>query len=187
MNSKTSIALTKIASHHKEWITTCKALYGNNIEVDNYAEDYIQEVYIKLAKIKDLHSKVIKPDGKVSKGYVFFCLRSVVLNDLTKKKKVRYSHLGDQYDLEEKYMLVDTDRDLTDAARDEIEELMYKVAQEGSHWFDYKLFETYLRTGKSYRILAAETGLGIQTVYLSIKKTKLLIAEKLFDKYNTIK
>ena len=166
MNSKTNIALTKIAKHHKEFIETAKKLWGNNHDVYNYAEDYVQNVYIKLAKMDNLHDKVIKPDGSVSKGYVFFCLRSVVLNDLTKKKRVKYSHLGDQYDLEEKYMLIDSGRDFTDAARDEIEELMYKVAEEGSHWFDYKLFKTYLETGKSYRALAAE---------------------KLFDKYNKLK
>ena len=90
--------------------------------------------------------------------------------------------------MEEKYMLIDEGRDQIDEARDNIEELMYKVAEENSEWFDYKLFRTYLETGKSFRTLAKETGLGIQTIYLSIKKTKLIVADKLFDLYKkTIK
>jgi hypothetical protein len=85
-------------------------------------------------------------------------------------------------------MIIDEGRDPVDEARDNIEELMYKVAEENSDWFDYKLFRTYLETGKSFRTLAKETGLGIQTIYLSIKKTKLIVADKLFDLYkNTIK
>lgn len=187
MNSQTSKALEMIAKHHKEFINTCKSLYGNNMEVKNYAEDFIQNVYLRLSKYDDLYDKVIKPDGTVSKGYVFFCLRSVVLNELGRKKVIKYSHIGDQYDIEEKYMLIDEPRDFTEAARDEIEQKMYEVAEEYSHWFDFKLFKTYLETGKSFRKLASETGLGIQTIYLSIKKTKLLIADKLFNDYSKIK
>ena len=121
----------------------------------------------------------------MSKGYVFFCLRSVILNDLKKKRVTKYTYVGDQYDMEEKYMIIDEGRDKTDEARDNIEELMYKVAEENSDWFDYKLFKTYLETGKSFRTLAKETGLGIQTIYLSIKKTKLIVADKLFELYKT--
>lgn len=184
-SERTAEALTLVAKHHKEYINTAKSLYGNNHDVLNYAEDFIQECYIKLSRYDNLYDKVIKPDGTVSKGYIFFCLRSVILNALKKKRETKYNYLGDQYDMEEKYMLIDEGRDSIDEARDNIEQLMYKVAEEGVEWFDYKLFKTYLETGKSFRTLAKETGLGIQTIYLSIKKTKLVVAEKLFDLYKT--
>ena len=195
----TSVAIQKIAKHHKEFVNAAKSLYGNNQEIRNYAEDYIQEVYIKLARYDDLHDKVIKPDGSVSKGYVFFCMRSVILNALGKKKVIKYSHEGDLFDLEDRFVRGDfqkingidkiilEERDLTTVAREQIEDLMHKVAKDESHWFDYNLFKTYLDTGKSFRVLAQETGLGIQTIYLSIKKTKLIIAEKLFNDYQKIK
>ena len=188
MNPRTAEALTLVAKHHKEFVNTAKSLYGNNFDVSNYAEDFIQECYLKLSRYDNLHDKVIKPDGTVSKGYIFFCLRSVILNALKKKRVIKYNYIGDEYDMEEKYMLIDEGRDPLDEARDNIEELMYKVAEENSEWFDYKLFRTYLETGKSFRTLAKETGLGIQTIYLSIKKTKLIVADKLFDLYKeTIK
>lgn len=188
MNPKTAEALTLVARHHKEFVKTAQKLYGNNYDVTNYAEDFIQDCYLKLSRYDNLYEKIIRPDGSVSKGYIFFCLRSVILNALKKKRVLKYNYMGDQYDMEETYMLIDEGRDPIDEARDEIEELMYQVAEKHSDWFDYKLFRTYLETGKSFRTLAKETGLGIQTIYLSIKKTKLLVADKLFDLYKeTIK
>lgn len=186
MTDSTSKALELICRHHKEYISTVKSLYGNNYEVANYAEDFVQEAYLKLSRYDNLYDKAIKPDGTVSKGYIFFCLRSVVLNKLTLKKVAKYNYLGDQYDMEEKYMVVDSERDEVESSMEILEDKMFKIVEDNSKWFDAKLFRTYLETNKSFRTLAAETGLGIQTIYLSIKRSKLLIAEKLLEDYQDL-
>ena len=46
-----------------------------------------------------------------------------------------------------------------------------------------KLFEKYLFSGKSYKTIAEESGLGDKTIYLSVKKSKLIIAEALHEDY----
>ena len=186
IHPKTAEALTLLAKHHKEYVNTVKSLYGNNFSVMNYAEDFVQNAYLKLSRYDNLFDKVVKPDGTVSKGYMFFCLRSIVINQLKKKRVTKYNYVGDEYDIEEKYMLVDEGRDPVDEAIDTLEEKMYSIAKAGNKWFDYKLFETYMQTGKSFRTLAKETGLGIQTIYLSIKQTKILIAEALFEDYQDL-
>jgi DNA-directed RNA polymerase specialized sigma24 family protein len=186
MNASTAKALKLISKHHKEYINTVKSLYGNNFEVANYAEDFVQEAYLKLSRYDNLYDKAIKPDGTVSKGYIFFCLRSVVLNKLTLKKVAKYDYMGDQYDMEEKHNVVDTGRDEVESSLEVLESKMYKIVEDNSKWFDAKLFRTYLETNKSFRTLAAETGLGIQTIYLSIKRSKLLIAEKLLEDYQDL-
>lgn len=186
IHPKTAEALTLLAKHHKEYVNTVKSLYGNNFSVMNYAEDFVQNAYLKLSRYNNLFDKVVKPDGTVSKGYMFFCLRSIVINQLKKKRVTKYNYVGDEYDIEEKYMLVDEGRDPIDEAIDTLEEKMYSIAKAGNKWFDYKLFETYMQTGKSFRTLAKETGLGIQTIYLSIKQTKILIAEALFEDYQDL-
>jgi DNA-directed RNA polymerase specialized sigma24 family protein len=186
MQGSTSKALELIARHHKEYINTVKSLYGNNFEVINYAEDFVQDAYIKLSRYDNLYDKAIKPDGSVSKGYIFFCLRSVVLNKLGLKKVAKYNHLGDRYDLEEKYDVVDTGRDPVEEAVEKLEARMFEVVEENSEWFDAMLFKTYIETGKSFRVLASETGLGIQTIYLSIKASKLIIAEQLLEDYTDL-
>jgi len=199
INPKTSEALVLINKHRAEFLKTIHALYGNNYAAKNYAEDYMQEVYLKLSRYDNLYEKVIKPDGTVSKGYVFFAIKSIVLNDLKRKKIIHMDFEGDMMDVELKVSnkahytglgwdsITDTGRDETDSKRDNIEEAMYRIAKDKLEWFDYQLFETYLSKGKSFRTLAAETGLGIQTIYLSIKKTKIIIAEELFELYSQIK
>ena len=186
VHPKTAEALTLLAKHHKEYVSTVKSLYGNNYSVKNYAEDFVQNAYLKLSRYDNLFDKVVKPDGTVSKGYMFFCLRSIVINQLKKKRVIKYNYIGDEYDMEEKYMAVDEGRDPVDEAMDTLEEKMYSIAKAGNKWFDYKLFKTYMQTGKSFRTLAKETGLGIQTIYLSIKQTKILIAESLFEDYQDL-
>ena len=180
MNTNKAIEL--LAKNHAEFITMTKSIAGNNHEVRNYAEDYVQDAYIKLMKYDDLYDKIITND-KATKGYMFFTVRSIVLNELKRVKKCRYNFLGDQYDLEEKYMLEDKGVDPVKMQEDAIENKMYAVLKDSVEWFDYELFRTYLKTGKSFRVLAEESGLGIQTIYLSIKKSKLIIADKLYEDY----
>ena len=180
MNTNKAIELLSV--HHSEFITMTKAIAGNNFEVRNYAEDYVQDAYIKLMKYDDLYDKIIVNE-KASKGYMFFAVRSIVLNELKRVKKCRYNFVGDEYDMEEKFMLEDKGVDPQKYQEEAIESKMYEVLKESVEWFDYELFRTYLKTGKSFRVLADESGLGIQTIYLSIKQSKLIIAEQLYEDY----
>tara|TARA_R100000541_G_C1877058_1_gene81769 strand:+ start:152 stop:730 length:579 start_codon:yes stop_codon:yes gene_type:complete len=179
----TNKALELLSQYHPEYIKMAKAIAGNNLEVINYAEDFVQEAYLRLARYEDLFDKVVSDKGKVSKGYMFFVLRSIILNTIKKKSNLRFNHLGDQYDFEEKYNWIDNGMDPDKLGSEAIEAKMYEVLKANSKWFDYKLFETYLTSGKSYRSIADESGIGIRTIYLSIKKSKLIIADALFEDY----
>jgi len=180
--SKTNEAIEILAKHHEEFIVMAKAIAGNNFEVRNYAEDFIQDAYIRLMRYDDLHDKIIS-NGKAAKGYMFFTVRSIIVNEMKRVKKCRYNFIGDQYNMEEKYMLEDKGIDATKLAEEFLEEKMYKVLKDRADWFDYELFKTYIKTGKSFRTLAEESKLGIQTIYLSIKQSKLIIAEELYEDY----
>ena len=160
-----------------------RAIAGNNNEVFNYAEDFVQEGYLRLARYEDLFDKVVNTKGKVSKGYMFFVLRSIIVNAIKKKSNLKFNYLGSQYDFEETYNFIDEGVDRDKEGLEAIEQKMYSIVKEGSKWFDYSLFRTYLETGKSFRTIAEESGIGIRTIYLSIKRSKLLIAEKLHEDY----
>ena len=149
----------------------------------NYAEDYVQEAYLKLCKYDDIAERIVGTNGKVSKGYMFFALRSVIINDIKKRSNLNYDHVGDQYDFEEKFMHVDEGIDPEFLAKNKLEERAYEILKEKVHWFDYELFKTYIESGKSFTTIAEESKLGVQTIYLSIKKSKLIIAENLFEDY----
>lgn len=173
-------AIQMIAQHHPEYIKMALSIAGNNLEVRNYAEDYVQLTYVRLMKYDDLYDKVIK-NNKVQKGYVFFVLRSIIINDIKKKSNLQFNHLGDQYDFEEKFNHVDTGRDKQIEALERLESLMLEKLKQNVHWFDYELFTTYLTSGKSFKTIAEESGIGLRTIYLSIKKSKLAIAETLHE------
>jgi DNA-directed RNA polymerase specialized sigma24 family protein len=175
-------AIEILSKHHSEFISAAKSLAGNNFDVANYAEDYVQEAYIKLLRYDDLYDKIINGD-KASKGYMFFTLRSVIFNDLKRVRTPKYNYVGDQYDIDHVYEIIDEGRDEVDVTLEHIEAKMYDVLRDSVEWFDYELFRKYLKTRKSFRVLAEESGLGIQTIYLSIKRSKLVIAEKLYDDY----
>ena len=91
--------------------------------------------------------------------------------------------MGDQYDFEEKFMHVDTPREEQTQAMDDLEELMLKRLKENAPWFDFNLFKTYIKSGKSFKSIAEESGIGVRTIYLSIKKSKLIIAQQMHEDY----
>ena len=179
----TNRALVLLTKYHKEYIKMAKAISGNNINVRNYAEDYVQEAYLRLSRYDNLYDKVVNSKGKVSKGYMFFCLRSIILNDIKKKSNINFSFLGSQYDFEEKYNWIDEGVDPFIPACSRLEDKMYEVLKREAKWFDYELFKKYLKTGKSFKTLAQESRLGVRTIYLSVKRCKLLIAEHLYEDY----
>ena len=172
-----------LAENHAEYIKMARAIANNNNEVYNYAEDFVQEAYLRLAKYVDLFDKIISTKGKVSKGYMFFTLRSIILNTIKRKSNLKFNYLGSQYDFEETYNFIDEGVDEDKIGIEAIENKMYSIVREGSKWFDYELFKTYLETGKSFRTIAQESGIGIRTIYLSIKRSKVMIAEKLNEDY----
>lgn len=176
-------ALQMLAENHAEYIKMARAIANNNNEVYNYAEDFVQEAYLRLAKYDDLFDKIISTKGKVSKGYMFFTLRSIILNTIKRKSNLKFNYLGSQYDFEETYNFIDEGIDEDKIGIEAIENKMYSIVREGSKWFDYELFKTYLETGKSFRTIAQESGIGIRTIYLSIKRSKVMIAEKLNEDY----
>lgn len=176
-------AIEMLSQYHNQYIEMAKSIAGNHPDVRNYAEDYVQRAYIRLMRYEDLYDKVINAKGKVQKGYMFFVLRSIIVNDIKKKSNLNFNYVGDQYDFEEVFMHVDTPRDQRTVALERLESLMLEKLQKRVHWFDYELFNTYLTSGKSFKTIAAESGIGLRTIYLSIKKSKLIIAEELHEDY----
>jgi hypothetical protein len=176
-------ALEMLAQYHAEYIKMARAIANNNLEVFNYAEDFVQEAYLRLARYEDLFDKVVSDKGKVSKGYMFFVLRSIIVNTIKKKSNLNFSYLGDQYDFEEKFNWIDHGRDKHRKGVEDLEIKMYDILKKKAKWFDYELFVKYLTTKKSFRTMAEESTLGVRTIYLSIKRSKMIIAEELFEDY----
>ena len=73
--------LNKVAKYHKEWVQIAKTLGAKD-----YAEDIVQESYIKL-HVYSSEEKLFK-NGIISKGYMYFVIRSVFLSYIISKNKI---------------------------------------------------------------------------------------------------
>ena len=164
--------ITKIYRYHKEWIAMTESLGGGL-----YSEDIVQEAYIKLDKYNCEH-KIIK-NGKVSKGYMYFVLRSIFITYIKQSNKVRkvnidavvklnYSKESSSYncnikELKEKFGEIHQ----KGISEDIIRERAYgricdKIDKEINtwHWYDKKIFELYRDTPLSIRGMAKETDIS---------------------------
>jgi RNA polymerase sigma factor (sigma-70 family) len=183
--NRTKEALTLISAYHSDCIQMVKAIAGNLPRIRRDAEDFVQDMYIRLAKYPDLYEKVIDDKGRVRKGYLFFTLRSIVINDIKLKKNNIYKNFTDgnhsEVDFDE--VIPSEGRSEYDIQLEELESKMYDVVKDNLHWFDAMLFEKYLKGGLTFKQLSKETGLGTQTIYRTMKKAKLKIAEEMLEDY----
>lgn len=153
--------LTIVAKQHKEWIKIVKT-FGEH----NYAEDIVQQMYEVLNKYAS-KEKIIK-DGVVSRGYVFFTLRSIFLQYCNAKNKIQKVSLDD-----ENVFLQIQDNSEMDA------EIGYNnfVTLIDEHisnwrWYDRTLFKLYRDTDMSIRKISSETNISWVSIFHTLKKCK---------------
>ena len=161
--------LSIVAKHHEDWVKIVKS-FG---EYD-YAEDIVQEMYIAIHKYTT-PDKIIKK-GKVSKGYIFFTLRSLYYQFYNAKNKVNKISLDN--------VQLEYSNDI------EQEEAFAKVCNlmddyiEDWHWYDQKLFKLYRDTDMSIRKIAKETGISWVSIFNTLKKCKKDIKDKFKEDYD---
>ena len=164
--------LELVAAQHKDWVAII-----NSFGEYRYAEDIVQEMYFVLIKYAN-EEKVIK-NGKVSRGYVFFTLRSLFYQYYNKKKKVGFIRIDDE---ETHVQLPHQDNIEENEAFHKICKLVDDVAEEWS-WYDRKLWKLYSQTDMSMRKLAEETTISWVSIYNSLKHLKQDLRDKLEEDY----
>jgi DNA-directed RNA polymerase specialized sigma24 family protein len=124
------------------------------------AEDLLQDFYVKLLETPNIEKLLV--DGTVNKSYVFISLKNRVLS--FKKFETRYTN------------------PITDIRQEEDEptdKYLFAINVIDNHpeWFDRRLNLVYFGDGHTYRSLSKETGIGLDTIYKSVKtmKNKILL------------
>lgn len=164
--------LELVARQHRDWVAIVHS-FGEY----RYAEDIVQEMYFVLIKYAN-EEKVIR-NGKVSRGYIFFTLRSLFYQYYNKKKKVGFVRIDDE---ETHVQLPHQDNIEENQAFHKICELVDEVAEEWS-WYDRKLWKLYSQTDMSMRKLAEETTISWVSIYNSLKHLKQDLRDKLEEDY----
>jgi DNA-directed RNA polymerase specialized sigma24 family protein len=180
--------LNEIAKNHTEWIRTVKGIGG-----DMYAEDIVQEMYIKLHKLVQKRGNhfFLFDNGKVQSGYIFFTLRSILYSYLVQKNKHRKSPIEWLIKNLEKDKQVNpvTFGTLTEECyiydeqgsekKQAEQKFLDKIDLEALSWeeYDRDLFKIYKDTGMSFRTMSKYTEISHTNLYNTVKRCK----EKLKD------
>lgn len=164
--------LGKVAERHKEWIAIVKS-FG---EYD-YAEDLVQEMYLTIYKYAD-ESKVIR-NGIVSRGYIYFCIRSLYYQYYNSKRKISKVSIDDD----------EVTLQIPDASQMDEQVAFHKICTmiddhiEGWRWYEKKLFTLYRDSDLSIRGIAAETNISWVSIFNTLKNAKQEIKDKFEETY----
>ncbi len=164
--------IKEIVKYHKEWIEIAKCLGAGD-----YSEDLIQEAYIKIDKY-NYQDKIIK-DGKVSKGYMFFIIRSLFVNYVNAKNKIKKVDYNPNDFKSFKLYSSDLTKELA------FGRLCDKMDKElnNLHWYDKRIFEIYRDTPLSIRGIAKETQISFVNIFHTLKKVKAVMKDKFNEDY----
>jgi DNA-directed RNA polymerase specialized sigma24 family protein len=153
--------LNEIAKHHKEWVSIAYSLGGNS-----FAEDAIQETYIKIHRLK-LGARICE-GGEVSKGYMWLTIRSVLFDMMKQEKKIEVIRIGEGFEVIDEILLNDKEDTLQ-----KMEEAIDKL-----DWYSKKMLKIYM-SGNTMRKISKDTGIGLRSVFGTIKYAKEQIRRKL--------
>lgn len=180
--------LIKVAELHDVWLQIAEGIGAHD-----YAQDIVQEAYIKLAKYK-CKDKIIR-NNKVSKGYMFFVIRSLYYNYAKAKSKIRKVELEPKMTKAEykdghrgalhgriKFEVTSTDSIEQEKA---FGRLCAKMDNELNklHWYDKRIFEIYRDTPLSIRGMSKETKISFVNIFHTLKKVKQIMKEKFSEDY----
>jgi len=161
-----------VAKQHDEWVKIV-----NSFGEYNYAEDIVQEGY--LALIKYAKPENIIKDNKMTRGYMYFTLRSIYYQYYNKKRKVKKISI-DNEDINIQLPYVD-DIDEQEAFH-KICTMVDDIA-DGWNWYDRKLWKLYSQTDMSIRKLAKETKISWVSIFNTLKNLKEELRFKLGEDF----
>jgi len=164
--------LSKIAKQHNEWIKIV-----NSFGEYDFAEDVVQEMYIVIYKYAS-EEKIIK-EGIVSRGYIFFTLRSIYFSYYNAKRKVNKVRLDDQENFTQ---IPDTSEMDEQVGYNEFVTLIDNHI-DNWRWYDKTLFNLYRNTDMSIRKIAQETNISWVSIFNTLKKCKQELKEIFKEDY----
>ena len=163
--------LTEVAKHHKKYVKTIKR-FGEHF----YAEDLVQEMYLRLHRNKTAQDIVI--DGKVNEYFIYLTLRSIFLN--FRKAKTLIVKNNDI-----PLLFPDVDNTAYFTAQNQFRDNIEKEIDTW-HVYDQMLFRLYLNSGKSMREIANGTGISLRSIFNTINDCKERIKANCSEDYEDL-
>jgi len=168
--------LEKVAERHTEWVNIIKG-FGEY----EYSQDLVQETYLILYKYAN-EEKVIK-DGIVSRGYMYFTLRSTYFQFYKNKRKIKKVCIDNE---EHTYEIPDHSEMDDQIAYNKICTMIDDHIDEW-RWYERRLFQLYRDSGLSIRGIAKETNISWVSIFNTLKNAKHELKQKFQEDYDDLK
>lgn len=152
------LELAYTTDRHKDWLAMAIKLGAGN-----YAEDVVQEMYIKLYELPDPQRILDSKNSKALVGYfVYLIIRNMIYNYNKVNNKIIKVDLEN---IECNYLEYDHDAD----ADFELKLSVVKTEIEKLHWYDQKIFDLYHNEGLSIRKLSKHSHISASSIFNTLK------------------
>jgi RNA polymerase sigma factor (sigma-70 family) len=167
------LTLEDFANRHHEWIKISIYL-GAHKEL---ADELVQQMYLKIGEIQIKEgnlNRFINYNGQINTVWVFKVLQNLYI-DQTKKKQISQEFYDYEYndnpidDQEEEYHIILTKMKIVILSFNEYEQM---------------LLELYFVHDRSLREIAKRTGIGIHSIFNTIKNAKEKIKKTIESDYH---
>ena len=151
-----------LTNRHNDWIRIAKS-FG----ADDYAEDLVQEMYIRTLKYID-NGKDLSYKNDINYLYIYQMLRHMAINLLLKKRKVSVIN-------------IDNVKNQTKSAQEiNIEKIYVRINKEldSMFWYDAKIYRI-IESGVSIKELSKKTKISYYSLYRTYNKVKNKLKELL--------
>ena len=155
-----------VAKRHKEWINIVKS-FG---EYD-FAEDIVQEAYLTIYKYAN-EDKIIR-NGIVSRGYMYFTLRSLYYQYYNSKRNITKLSIDD----EEYTYQIEDDSEMDEQIAFNKICMLIDDHIDNWRWYEKKLFTLYRDSDLSIRGIANETNISWVSIFNTLKHAKIELNE----------
>ena len=167
------MVLEILARYHDKWLSMASSLGAP----EYMQEDVVQEMYLKIAGLKDPKKMLYKKD-EPNTWYVYLTLRSVFIDVVRGEQALCYYD-----DLEGLYLHSKgrVDWEYEEGWDKFYQMIMTSIRDLGG--YGAKLCETYFSSDKSIRQIAREANISPTSIFHSIKKYRQILQEEHWEDY----
>ena len=165
-----------VAKRHKEWINIVKSFGEYEL-----AEDIVQEAYLTIYKYAN-EDKIIR-NGIVSRGYMYFTLRSLYYQYYNSKRNITKLSIDD----EEFAYQIEDDSEMDEQIAFNKICMLIDDHIDNWRWYEKKLFTLYRDSDLSIRGIANETNISWVSIFNTLKHAKNELKENFSETWEDYK
>ena len=165
-----------VAKRHKEWINIVKSFGEYEL-----AEDIVQEAYLTIYKYAN-EDKIIR-NGIVSRGYMYFTLRSLYYQYYNSKRNITKLSIDD----EEYTYQIEDDSEMDEQIAFNKICMLIDDHIDNWRWYEKKLFTLYRDSDLSIRGIANETNISWGSIFNTLKHAKNELKENFSETWEDYK